>query len=102
MSRAVNLRWAATAAAGFYTALMCVLMWTIGAFPATPKLGPIYQHITHMVTLYFPLLIIVPAVCFDLVMQRFDGKISDLRLAAILGPTFVITFVAVQWPFASF
>jgi len=25
------------------------------------KLGPIYQHVTHMVTLSFPLLVIVPA-----------------------------------------
>lgn len=102
MSRAIKLRWAATAAAGFYTALMLVLMWIIGLFPATPKLGPIYQHITHMVTLSFPLLIVVPAVFFDVIMQRLDGKIADFKLAAMLGVTFVATFVAVQWPFVSF
>jgi hypothetical protein len=102
MSRAIRLRWAATAAAGFYMALMCVLMWVIGLFPATPKLGPIYQHVTHMVTLSFPLLVIAPAIGFDLVMQRLDGKLSTLALAPILGATFLICFLAAQWPFASF
>jgi hypothetical protein len=102
MSRAIKLKWAATAAALSYTILMLGLMWIIGLFPATPKLGPIYQHITHMVTLSFPLLIIVPAICFDLVMQRLDGRVSDVVLAPILGGTFLVAFMAAQWPFAAF
>lgn len=102
LSRAIRLKWAATSAAGSYTALMLGLMWIIGSFPATPKLGPIYQHITHMVTPSFPLLIIAPAIAFDLVMQRLDGRVSDYKLAPILGATFVAVFLAAQWPFASF
>ncbi|HEY4303387.1 MAG TPA: hypothetical protein VGM82_02895 [Gemmatimonadaceae bacterium] len=102
MSRAIKLRWAATAAAAFYTILMLGLMWTIGFFPATPKLGPIYQHVTHMVTLSFPLLVIVPAICFDLVMQRLDGRVSDALLAPLLSVVFLVAFMAAQWPFASF
>lgn len=102
MSRAIRLKWAASAAAGLYMGLMCVLMWIIGLFPATPRLGPIFQHVTHMVTLSFPLLIIVPAVFFDLVRQRFDGRVPDYQLAPMLGAAFVSTFLAVQWPFASF
>jgi hypothetical protein len=54
MARAIKLRWAATAAAAFFTAITLVLMWTLQLFPATPKLGPIYQHVTHMVTLSVP------------------------------------------------
>jgi hypothetical protein len=81
---------------------MLVLMWVIQLFPATPKLGPIYQHITHMVTLSFPLLVIVPAFFFDVVLHRFDGKVGTLALASMLGVTFVVTFLAVQWPFATF
>jgi len=81
---------------------MLALMWIIELFPATPKLGPIYQHITHMVTLSFPPLVIVPAFFIDLVVHRFEGRIGTARLAAIIGPTFVATFVAVQWPFATF
>jgi hypothetical protein len=102
MGRAIKLRWAATSAAACFTGLMLVLMWVIELFPATPKLGPIYQHITHMVTLSFPLLVIVPAFFFDLVLHRFDGRLATLPLSAILGVVFVVTFLAVQWPFASF
>jgi len=102
MSRAIKLKWAATAAAAFYTILMLALMWIIGFFPATPKLGPIYQHVTHMVTLSFPLLIIVPAICFDLVMQRLDGRVSDAVLAPTLSVVFLAAFMAAQWPFAAF
>jgi len=102
MSRAIKLRWPATAAAAFFTATSLVLMWTIQLFPATPKLGPIYQHITHMVTLSFPLLVIVPAFFIDVVLQRIDGKVSGLLLGLIVGVVFVATFIAAQWPFASF
>jgi hypothetical protein len=102
MARAIKLKWAATAAAAFYTLLMLALMWIIGLFPATPKLGPIYQHVTHMVTLSLPLLIIVPAFCFDIVMRRLDGRISDFVLAPILAIMFLGAFMAAQWPFAEF
>lgn len=102
LARAIKLRWSATSAAACFTAIMLALMWFIQLFPATPKLGPIYQNITHMVTLAFPVLIIVPAMAIDLVLQRFDGKLGTIALAAIIGPAFVATFVAVQWPFATF
>jgi hypothetical protein len=101
-ARAINLRWPATAAAAFYTAIMLVLMWIIEQFPATPKLGPIYQHVTHMVALSFPLLLIVPAFCIDLVLHRLDKRLTTLQLAPIVGAVFVIAFMAVQWPFATF
>jgi hypothetical protein len=102
MARAIKLRWAATAAAGFFTATSLLLMWTLQLFPATPKLGPIYQHVTHMVTLSFPLLVIVPAFFIDLVLHRVEGKVSGLVLGLIIGTVFVATFIAAQWPFASF
>jgi len=102
MGRAIKLRWAATSAAACFTGVMLLLMWFIELFPATPKLGPIYQHITHMVTLSFPLLVIVPAFFFDVVLHELDGKLATPVLAAILGVTFVVTFIAVQWPFATF
>jgi hypothetical protein len=102
MARAIRLRWAATAAAASFTALTLGLMWIIGLFPATPKLGPIFQNITHMVTPGFPLLIIVPAVFIDVVMHRYDGKLPDRLLAPLIAVTFLVTFLLAQWPFASF
>jgi hypothetical protein len=100
MARASKVKWAATITAGMFMALMLGLMWIIQLFPATPKLGPIYQNITHMVAMDFPVLVVVPAIGIDLVMQRF--RFRPLLLAPILGAVFVALFFAVQWPFATF
>jgi hypothetical protein len=101
-ARANTLRWPATKAATVYMVVTLALMWTLQIFPAEPKLGPIYQHITHMVTMDFPVLLVVPALGLDLVRQRLEGRIRDLWLAPILAVVFVALFVAVEWPFANF
>jgi hypothetical protein len=100
MARASKMKWAATLTAGIFMAIMLVLMWIIQLFPATPKLGPIYQPITHMVGMAFPVLLVVPAIGTDLVMQHL--RLRPLFLAPILSLVFLILFIAVQWPFASF
>ena len=100
MARASKVKWAATTTAGIFTALMLALMWIIQLFPATPKLGPIYQNITHMVAMDFPVLVVVPAIGIDLVMQRL--KLRPLLLSVVLSAVFLALFIAVQWPFASF
>lgn len=100
MSRASRLRWAATLTAAVFMALMLALMWIIQLFPATPKLGPIYQPITHMVGMAFPVLVIVPAIGIDLVMARVRAR--PLLLAPLLSVVFFVLFIAAQWPFASF
>jgi len=101
-SRAVKLRWPATAAAASYMAITLALMWVIQLFPATPKLGPIYQHVTHMVTLAFPLWLVVPAVAIDLVRRRFEHRVGMIPLSLLVAAAFMAAFVAVQWPFATF
>jgi hypothetical protein len=77
------------------------MLWLFPLFPATPKLGPVYQRITHMVPMEFPLLVIVPAVALDLIRPRILlwGK---WRQAAAMGLIFLAAFIAVQWPFATF
>lgn len=100
MAKASKMKWAATLTAGIFMAFTLLLMWIIQLFPATPKLGPIYQPITHMVGMAFPVLIIVPAIGVDLVMQRV--QLRPLLLAPILSAVFLAMFIAVQWPFASF
>jgi hypothetical protein len=100
MTRASKLKWAGTLTAGIFTAIMLGLMWLIQLFPATPKLGPIYQPITHMVAMSFPVLVIVPAIGVDLVMQRVRAR--PAVLAVILSIVFLALFMAAQWPFASF
>jgi hypothetical protein len=100
MARASKVRWAATVTSAVFMAIMLVLMWVIQLFPATPKLGPIYQPITHMVAMSFPALLVLPAIGVDLVMQRVRARY--LLLAPILGAVFLALFLAAQWPFASF
>ena len=100
MTRASKLKWAGTITAAMFMAIMLVLMWVLPLFPATPKLGPIYQPITHMVAMAFPVLIVVPAIGVDLVMQRIQAR--PLVLAGMLSLVFFTLFIAVQWPFASF
>jgi hypothetical protein len=102
LSRAGKLEWSATAAAAAFMAVMLALMWIIELFPATPKLGPIYQRVGHMITLSWPLWLIVPAAAIDWLRRRLDGRISTVTLAVVLGAAFTIAFLAVQWPFASF
>jgi hypothetical protein len=101
-ARANTLRWPATKAAAVYMVVTLAMMWTLQIFPAEPKLGPIYQRITHMVTMDFPILMIVPAFGLDLVRRRLEGRVRDLWLAPVLAVVFVGLFVAVEWPFASF
>ena len=94
-------RWARTIVAGVYTAYAMIMLWIFPFFPATPKLGPVYQRITHMVPMEFPLLVIVPALLLDLLEPRTAGR-RQWTKAAILGPMFLGAFLAAQWPFATF
>ena len=94
-------RWGSTAVAGIYTAILLAFEWILPLFPAEPKLGPVYQHITHLVPLRFPLLLIGPAILVDLLWRK-TGPWGRWQLAALTGPLFVLSFLAVQWPFANF
>jgi hypothetical protein len=94
-------RWARTIVAGVYTAYAMVMLWIFPFFPATPKLGPVYQRITHMVPMEFPLLVIVPALLLDLIEPRLAAW-KKWPQAAACGVIFLAAFLAVQWPFATF
>ena len=100
-ARASRSKWGCTAVAGIYTAILLTFEWVLPLFPAAPKLGPVYQHVTHLVPLHFPLLLLVPAVVLDLLWSK-TGEWGRWRLAALTGPVFVLTFLAAQWPFADF
>jgi hypothetical protein len=94
-------RWAATIMTAMYTAMHLCFTWIFPLFPAEPKLGPVYQHVTHLIPPDFPMLLIVPAIVFDLLRRRTAGW-SRWRQAATLGAAFLVSFIAVQWPFANF
>jgi hypothetical protein len=86
---------------GFYTLMHLSFLWILQLVPAEPKLGPVYQKITHLVPPDFPALIIVPAIVFDLVRRRIS-TLNRWTQAAILGATSLASFLVIQWPFASF
>ncbi|GAB3548405.1 hypothetical protein [Spirosoma fluminis] len=108
VGRASLLRWSITAIAGVYMLVLVVPSWILQNFPATPRLGPVLNPITHYQPFHFPLLLIIPAFVVDWLMHRFDRsngegrKWSDWLLAGLLAVAFMFVFLVVQWPFGEF
>lgn len=100
-ARSTRLRYGATATAIVYTLVMCVQLWLLPLFEGSPKLGPIRTAVTHMVSLDFPLLLLLPAIGIDLLMPRLRERGVWLQAAA-LGVLFLVVHAATQWPFANF
>ena len=94
-------KWGCTMVAVIYTVIGLGAEWLLPLFAAQPKLGPVYHNVTHYVPLRFPLLLIVPAMVTDWLFQKFQQR-SSWAKALWTGPAFVLSFLVVQWPFASF
>lgn len=101
LARVAGHRWARTIMTGIYSAFVLILMWVLPLFPAQPRLGPVYQDITHMVPLPFPLLLIVPAFFLDLLLPIFKDA-PKWQQAVFGGVAFLAILIVVQWPFATF
>ena len=101
VARAGRLRWPATTMAALFMLMSLVLSWTLEQVPATPRLAPINNPITHLVAAPFPVVLVVPALVFDLV-RRWWGDRRDWRLAGLLGIGFVLALLAVSWPLSGF
>ncbi|WP_460934178.1 hypothetical protein [Spirosoma humi] len=108
VGRGSMLRWPITIITGIYTLGMLVPSWILQNFPATPRLGPVLNPITHYQPFMFPLLLIIPGVVLDWLMHRFDSategrkKLNDWLLAALYAVAFMVVLLAVQWPFGEF
>jgi hypothetical protein len=101
-ARASIAKWPATIAAAVYMGWTLFMLVLMPLFPAQPLLGPIYVQVDRFMPPDFPLLLIVPAIAIDLVMQRGRGRINDWLLALLVSAAFLVAFLAVQWPFADF
>ncbi|HEX6100828.1 MAG TPA: hypothetical protein VF432_31210 [Thermoanaerobaculia bacterium] len=99
--RASRLRWGCTLVGAAYMGIIIASIWILPLFPAQPKLGPVYQQVTHLIPPQFPLLFIVPGFLADLFLQRTESRSSWLK-ALLIGPAFVLGLMAVQWPFGDF
>jgi hypothetical protein len=102
-SRVSRHPWAATISAAIYMAFGIAEVLLFPLVPASPKLGPVYFPVTHLVPAKFPILVIAPAFVMDLLFgyaRRHGWK--PLRTAIVAGCVFTAVLVAVEWPFASF
>jgi hypothetical protein len=104
-TRVSNFKWGATVAAATSMLFHGAFVWLLPLFPATPKLGPIYNPVTHMVASPFPLWTVLPAIAFDFLWQKLKDR--DIRwktvIFALLGSiAFVAIFLPAQWEFSKF
>jgi hypothetical protein len=101
VARGGKSRWPATTAALTYMVVLMAMNWVLALVPATPKLAPIYNPVTHLVPPGFPMLLVFPALLVDWLVGGRRIK-NDWLLAPALGFGFVAVLVLFQWPFASF
>ena len=99
--QASRSRWACTWATSIYMVFLEGAVLILPLFPAQPKLGPVFQMVTHFIPPKFPILLIVPAILLDLLWARTPDWKPWLS-ALVSGPTFVLALVAAEWPFADF
>jgi hypothetical protein len=100
-ARGSAARWPATLVAAVYMMVTMVMVWILPLFEGRPLLGPIYVQVDRFLPPDPPLLLIVPAAALDLLMQRV-GRARDWMLSVAASFTFLIVFLAAQWPFADF
>lgn len=101
VARASKMKWAATATAAVYTLQLLLMLWVLPLFPASPRLGPVLNHIDHYQAFDFPLLIIFPAIMIDWLFLQLNTKKGWVKtVSAALA--FLAVFFVVQWFFGTF
>jgi len=100
-ARATRLPFAATFIAGVYTFVNIAMIQILPLFPAEPKLGPVYQHVTHFIPPQFPMLLIAPALAMDLIWQR-KATWSLWKTAVVSGLVYAALLITCEWFFAAF
>jgi hypothetical protein len=94
-------RWSSTVTTLIYSVFLIGAVLILPLFRAEPKLGPVFQAVTHFVPPKFPILLIVPAILLDLLWNRTQ-QWKPWLVALVTGPIFVLSLLAVEWPFADF
>ena len=105
IARGSTSRWGATTAAAAYMGVTMLMIWVLQLFPAQPMLAPIMRQVDHMVPPSFPILLVVPALVIDAVVNRLPagaGRIRQGLIAVGGGIAAMLALAAVQWPFAAF
>jgi hypothetical protein len=101
LSQASRYEWAATSTAAVYMLIVIAEILIFPIVPAQPKLGPVFNPVTHLIPAKFPILILVPALALDLLWQRTRAW-KPWKVALVSGFLFIAVLTIVEWPFASF
>jgi hypothetical protein len=101
LSQASRYKWAATTAASVYMIFAIAEILIFPLFPAQPKLGPVFNPVTHLIPAKFPILIFVPAIALDLLWQKATAW-KPWKVALVSGFLFIAVLTIVEWPFATF
>jgi hypothetical protein len=101
IARSSQNRWACTIIAAIYMAWTIAAILILPLVPASPKLGPVFFPVTHLVPTKFPILLILPALALDLLWNRLRAW-KPWQIAAVSGVVFIAVLFAFEWPFASF
>jgi hypothetical protein len=101
LSQASRYKWAATTATAIYTIIAIAEILIFPLVPAQPKLGPVFNPVTHLVPAKFPILLIVPALALDLLWQKTRNW-KPWKVMLVSGFVFVAVLTVVEWPFATF
>jgi hypothetical protein len=101
LSQASRYKWAATSTAMVYVIIVIAEILIFPLVPAQPKLGPVFNPVTHLIPAKFPILIFVPALALDLLWQRTKAW-KPWKVALVSGFLFIAVLTIVEWPFASF
>ena len=100
-----RLRLPATAAALAYLGLAAAAVWLLPLIPGSPQAGPVYNPRDHLLPPPFPLLLVVPALAVDALLNLLPGRArrGERWLQAIeAGLAFAALFIVTQWLFAIF
>jgi hypothetical protein len=101
LSQASRYKWAATATAAVYMLFAIAEILILPLFPAQPKLGPVFNPVTHFVPAKFPILLFAPALALDLLWQKTTAW-KPWKVALASGFLFIAVLAIVEWPFANF
>jgi hypothetical protein len=101
LSQASRYKWAATTTAAVYMLFAIAEILILPLFPAQPKLGPVFNPITHFVPAKFPILLFAPALALDLLWQKTTAW-KPWKVALASGFLFIAVLTIVEWPFANF
>jgi NhaP-type Na+/H+ or K+/H+ antiporter len=101
LSQASHYKWAATTTAAVYMIIAIAEILIFPLFPAQPKLGPVFNPVTHLIPGKFPILIFVPALGLDLLWQKTSAW-RPWKVALVSGFLFIAVLTIVEWPFARF